>query len=184
MQNALLLALFSFTIFLGTVFEFPIPGTTIMQTGQTIAVLCAGALLGPRLGIASVGLYLLLGALGLPIFSEGGSGVQVFVAPSGGYLAGFAIAAFAMGCWARGGLMRAPLTSLAGMLLGHAIILVCGWLWMSVLMGSHAAYANGIAPFYLGSSVKSALAALLVVCIQHLVPIGGRALWRKGQPTA
>ena len=179
MQNALLLALFSFTIFLGTVFEFSIPGTTIMQTGQTIAVLCAGALLGPQLGSASVGLYLLLGALGLPVFSEGAAGWQVFAGASGGYLVGFAIAAFAMGCWRNGGLMRTPGTCVAGMLLGHSIILVCGWLWMSVLMGSHAAYENGVEPFYLGSSVKSVLAAILVGLIQRMVPIGHRALSLK-----
>lgn len=176
MQNLLLLLLFSVSIFLGTVFEFPIPGTTIMQTGQTIAVLCAGALLGPRLGIASVGLYLLLGAMGLPIFSEGGAGLRVFAGASGGYLVGFALAAYVMGCWRNSGLMRSPGTCVAGMLLGHSIILMCGWLWMSVLMGSHAAYENGVEPFYLGSSVKSVLAGLLVVLIQRMAPIGRRAL--------
>jgi len=170
MQNAVLLVLFSVSIFIGTIFEFPLPGTTIMQTGQTIAVLCAGALLGPLLGAASVGLYLLLGFAGLPVFSEGASGVQVLAGPSGGYLIGFVIAAAAMGLWRNADLMRTPVTTVPGMLLGHCIILVCGWAWMSVLMGTQAAYQNGIAPFYLGSLVKSVLAALLVMAIQQLMP--------------
>jgi len=160
MPNALLLALFSFSIFLGTVFEFAIPGTTIMQTGQTIAVLCAGALLGPRLGAASVGLYILLGVIGVPVFSEGASGLQVLLGASGGYLLGFIVAAAAMGGWRNAGLMRGPFSTVVGMLFGHAIILVCGWLGMTVLMGSHAAYENGVAPFYLGSGVKSVLATV------------------------
>lgn len=179
MQNALLLALFSFAIFLGTVFEFSIPSTILMQTGQTIAVLCAGAILGPRLGVASVGLYLALGAIGLPIFSAGASGLQVFAGPSGGYLLGFVIAVVVMGYWRNRGLMRAPITCVAGMLLGHAIILACGWGWMSTLMGSHEAYEIGVAPFYLGSSVKSVLAAVLVLLVQRTVRGEHRALSLK-----
>ncbi|MFT4863244.1 MAG: biotin transport system substrate-specific component [Pseudohongiellaceae bacterium] len=167
MQSALLVVLFSFSMFLGTIVEFPIPGTTIMQTGQTIAVLCAGALVGVKLGAASVMLYLLFGFLGLPVFSEGASGLQVLAGPSGGYLVGFVAAAAAMGGWRRAGLMRSPIMAMLGMLLGHAIILVCGWLWMTMLIGALAAYTNGIAPFYLGALVKSALAALLVLLIRR-----------------
>ncbi len=167
MQNALLTVLFSFLLFVGTIVEFPIPGTTVMQTGQTIAVLCAGALVGAKLGAASVMLYLLLGFLGLPVFSEGASGLQVLAGPSGGYLVGFVVAAAAMGGWRRAGLLRSPVTATLGMLLGHAIILVCGWLWMTVLIGALAAYTSGVAPFYLGALVKSILAALLVLLIRR-----------------
>jgi biotin transport system substrate-specific component len=169
MQNVLLLALASGCIFLGTVFEFPIPGTTIMQTGQTVAVLCAGALLGPLLGAVSVALYVLLGTLGLPVFSEGASGLQALSGASGGYLMGFIVAACVMGGWRSAGWMRAPIAAVAGMLLGHGIILVCGWLWMSVLVGASAAYENGVAPFYYGALVKSVLAAILVLFIQRAV---------------
>tara|TARA_R110001592_G_scaffold257669_1_gene521289 strand:+ start:40 stop:579 length:540 start_codon:yes stop_codon:yes gene_type:complete len=174
MQNALLLALFSFSIFLGTVFEFPIPGTTIMQTGQTIAVLCAGALLGPLLGAACVALYILLGVMGLPVFSEGASGFAVLQGASGGYLIGFIFAAALLGAWGNAGLLRNPLSTFVGLLLGHAIILVSGWLWMTVLMGSHAAYDNGVAPFYLGSTVKSVLATALLLIIHRILPVRHR----------
>ena len=176
MQNVLLLALFCFCIFLGTVFEFPIPGTSIMQTGQTIAVLCAGALLGPLLGAASVGLYILLGVMGLPVFSEGASGFAVLQGASGGYLIGFMFAAGLVGAWGNAGLLRNPLSMLVGLLLGHAIILVCGWLWMTVLMGSHAAYENGVAPFYLGSTMKSVLATALLLVIHRILPARRRVL--------
>lgn len=176
MQNALLLALFSFAIFLGTVFEFPIPGTTIMQTGQTIAVLCAGALLGPLLGAASVSLYILLGIMGLPVFSEGASGFAVLQGVSGGYLIGFIFAAALMGAWRNVGLLRSPPSMFVGLLLGHAVILVSGWLWMSTLVGSHAAYDNGVAPFYFGSSAKSLLATVLLLVIQRMMPAKHKVL--------
>ncbi len=168
MQNVVPVLLFTVLIYLGTVFEFPIPGTTIMQTGQTIAVLCAGALLGPRSGALSVLLYVLLGAAGLPIFSEGASGLRVLEGASGGYLLGFIVAAATMGAWRDGGLFRNELAAFIGMLIGHAIILVSGWLWMTVLMGSSAAYENGVAPFYLGSIVKSLLSAVLILLLARM----------------
>ncbi len=140
-----------------------------MQTGQTIAVLSAGAIVGVRFGAASVCFYLLLGFAGLPVFSEGASGLQVMAGPSGGYLVGFVVATMAMGGWRSAGLMRSFITAVLGMLLGHAIILICGWFWMALLIGPYDAYANGIEPFYLGSLVKSVLAALLVVLIYHFV---------------
>ena len=175
MQSLLSIPLFTFLIYLGTVFEFPIPGTTIMQTGQTIAVLCAGALLGARQGMSVVLLYIGLGAAGLPVFSEGASGLAVLGGASGGYLVGFILGAGCLG-WCRshasGGSFATSLPRwLLGMLLGHAIILMCGWLWMSHLYGVAEAYANGIAPFYLGSVVKSALAATLVAV---LLPVSHR----------
>ena len=61
MRQLGLVVLFAVFVFTGTIVEFAIPGTTIMQTGQTIAVLCAGALLGPLVGAASVAFYVLCG---------------------------------------------------------------------------------------------------------------------------
>lgn len=171
MQIAIRIPLFTFLVYLGTVFEFPIPGTTIMQTGQTIAVLCAGALLGVRSGVGVVLLYIGLGVAGLPVFSEGASGPQVLVGASGGYLAGFLLGAGFLGWWGRQRSGRGFVGSAVGMLMGHALILGCGWLWMSHLYGAAQAYANGVAPFYLGSVVKSLLAAGL---LSVLLPLSDR----------
>lgn len=62
-------------------------------TLQTFAVLLAGAVLGARRGFLAVLLYVAAGAAGLPIFSGGASGLAVLSGPTGGYLAGFALAA-------------------------------------------------------------------------------------------
>ncbi|MGJ8689530.1 MAG: biotin transporter BioY [Gammaproteobacteria bacterium] len=171
MQKLGTVLLFVLLIYAGTIIEFPIPGTTIMQTGQTIAVLCAGALLGPFLGAASVALYVLIGMLGVPVFSEGASGVAVMTGPSGGYLFGFIIAAAFVGLCKENGWSDRFLTGVVCMLIGHAVILLCGWAWMSTLMGMSAAYDNGIAPFYLGSTVKSLLAMAIVLGTAKIVSL-------------
>lgn len=160
--KALLIPLFTLLIYLGTVFEFAIPGTSLMQTGQTIAVLCAGALLGPLSGMLAVLLYIVLGVLGLPVFSEGAAGFAVLQGASGGYLLGFVLAAGLLGLLRRSSKHRQFTVCALAMLAGHALILVCGWAWMSRQMGMLAAYENGIAPFYLGALVKSLLGAALV----------------------
>ena len=171
MQKLGTVLLFVLLIYAGTIVEFPIPGTTIMQTGQTIAVLCAGALLGPALGAASVALYVLIGMLGVPVFSEGASGLAVLLGPSGGYLLGFIIAAALVGHFKEKGWSDRFLTGALSMLAGHAVILLCGWTWMSTIMGISAAYDNGIAPFYLGSIVKSLLAIAIVLVTSKLVSL-------------
>ena len=136
MQQFGLVILFVLCIYAGTLVEFSIPGTTIMQTGQTIAVLCAGALLGPVLGGLSVSVYVLCGILGLPVFSEGASGLAVLAGPSGGYLVAFIIAAAVLGYLQHSGRCSTFLACFACMYLGHAIILIGGWAWMSTLIGA------------------------------------------------
>ncbi len=169
-QQLGVVCLFAVFIYTGTIVEFAIPGTTILQTGQTIAVLCAGALLGPVFGAASVGLYVISGTLGLPIFSEGASGLAVLAGPSGGYLIGFIAAAAAIGVAKQRGFCGHFLACVGCMLVGHVIILLSGWAWMSTLIGLSEAYANGIAPFYLGSFIKSWLAAALILFVKKAVP--------------
>lgn len=68
-------------------------GGLVPITLQTFGVLLAGAVLGPRRGFLAVVLYLLVGAVGLPVFSGGGAGPGVLAGPSAGYLFGFPLAA-------------------------------------------------------------------------------------------
>ncbi len=76
----------------------PLPGTPVPMTLQPLAVLIVGGLLGPRLGAASLLLYLSLGAAGLPIFTPfGAPGVARLFGPTGGYLLAYPIAAYAVG---------------------------------------------------------------------------------------
>ena len=72
----------------------PLPFTPVPLTLQTFAVLLAGAALGSLRGVASMGLYALMGVVGVPWFAEGSSG---FSSASFGYILGFILAAFIVG---------------------------------------------------------------------------------------
>ncbi|WP_414473087.1 biotin transporter BioY [Microvirga sp. M2] len=141
--------------------QIKVPMWPVPMTMQTFAVLLVGFLYGSRLGAAAVALYLAEGALGLPVFTAGGGAAQ-FAGPTGGYLAGFLVAAALAGRFAEAGWSRSvPLTSI-GMLLGSAVITAFGFAWLSVLFGPQKAFMAGVAPFLAGDAVKAALAACLL----------------------
>lgn len=94
-SQAVWIALFAAATALGARVE--IPNTPVPYTLQTLFVLLAGALLGPRNGAISQVLYLAVGALGLPVFSLGGFGLAKLIGPTGGYLLAFPVAAASVG---------------------------------------------------------------------------------------
>src|SRR3989338_746953 len=78
-------------------FKIPLGFTPVPITLQTLVVLLSGAMLGPYYGALSMLLYITVGALGLPVFAGGGSGIGALLGPTGGYLFSYFIAAFAIG---------------------------------------------------------------------------------------
>ena len=78
-------------------FEIPLPFTPVPITLQTLVVLLSGAMLGSYYGALSMLLYIAVGALGLPVFAGGASGIGVLLGPTGGYLFSYPVAAFAIG---------------------------------------------------------------------------------------
>jgi biotin transport system substrate-specific component len=140
----------------------PLPGTPVPMTLQPLAVLLVGGLLGPRRGAASLALYLLLGAAGLPVFTPfGAPGLLRLFGPTGGYLLAFPFAA-ALAGWAsarRAGWPGAIAGPAAGMLAIHA----GGLAQLLVLTGSaRAALAAGAIPFVVGDTLKVVVAAVLL----------------------
>jgi biotin transport system substrate-specific component len=159
-RSVALVFAFSLLVALAAQVAVPLPWTPVPVTGQTFAVLLAGALLGSRLGALALVAYLAEGAVGLPFFSGGGGGAQFLVGPTAGYLLAFPVAAFVTGHLAERGWDRRILTTAAAMALGSLVILAGGWSWLAVLTGSAArAFALGVAPFVVGDVVKIALAA-------------------------
>ncbi|QPQ55129.1 biotin transporter BioY [Allosphingosinicella flava] len=141
------------------------PVEPVPFTLQTLAVILAGMLLGWRLGLVTVLAWLAAGAAGLPVFSGGSGGWQKFLSETGGYLAGFPIAAAVTG-WLgeRGWGGRKPFHAFAAAMIGHALCLLPGALWLSTFVGRNDAIAQGLLPFLPGAILKS-IAAVLVLML-------------------
>ncbi|MEE9319753.1 MAG: biotin transporter BioY [Granulosicoccus sp.] len=140
---------------------FPVP-----MTLQTLVVLCLGMALGPVLGALTVIAYLVEGAIGLPVFAgtpEKGIGLAYMLGTTGGYLVGFVLAASVTGFLAQRRWDRNVLTTVAAMLIGNAVIYVCGLVWLGALVGwDKPVLAWGMTPFLLGDLAKVAIAAALM----------------------
>ncbi|MEM0906418.1 MAG: biotin transporter BioY [Pseudomonadota bacterium] len=141
--------------------KIQVPFYPVPMTMQTFVVLVIGMAYGWRLGGITVLAYLAQGAAGLPVFATGG-GIAYFAGPTAGYLVGFVLAAVAVGFLAQRHWDRSVLTTLAAMVLGTAIIFVCGAFWLAQLAGIEVAIAQGVAPFLYGAAFKIALAAAVL----------------------
>ncbi len=142
--------------------RIPLPVTPVPITLQTFFVLLAGAALGRRLGALSTSVYLLLGTLGLPVFTG------LWLGPTTGYLVGFVAAAWVIGFLSRC-LPQHPMAAiLPAMVAGTAVIYLCGagWLAFGMGLGIEKALAVGVLPFLPGDAVKL-LAAAAVVRARH-----------------
>jgi biotin transport system substrate-specific component len=150
--------------------KIPLPFTPVPLTGQTFGVLLVGATLGSKRGAASMALYIALGALGLPFFAGGTSGLAYLSGATLGYLVGFVMAAYVVGLLAERGLERSVRTSLIPFLVGTIIIYVCGVAWLTILLGSLSkAVVAGVIPFLIGDAIKLIAAALVLPGAWRLV---------------
>lgn len=139
-----------------------VPFWPVPMTMQTYAALVLGMALGPRLGATTVLLYLAQGAVGLPVFSgtpERGLGLAYMAGPTGGYLLGFAVAAWVVGTLGRVGWDRALGRAALAMALGTVIIFAFGLAWLSALIGFEKAIELGLMPFLPAAALKLALGA-------------------------
>ena len=140
-----------------------LPFSPVPVTGQTLAVLLVGALLGSRRGSLAVLTYVVQGLAGLPVFAGGAFGLARLLGPTGGYLVGFVAAAFLVGLLAERGWDRRVSTTAAAMTLGNLVIYATGALWLAAFVGGlDQALAMGVAPFILGDLLKIGAAALLL----------------------
>ena len=140
----------------------PLPFTPVPITGQTLAVLLVGMLLGSRKGALSVVTYLAEGAMGLPFFAAGKAGASFLTGTTGGYLMGFVLAAFVVGWLAEKGWDRNIRQTTLAMILGTSIIFAAGVTWLSMIVGFQHAVVLGLLPFLGGAVVKIILASVLL----------------------
>jgi biotin transport system substrate-specific component len=143
---------------------FPVPFTL-----QVLAVILSGLLLGPRYGALAQAIYVLVGAVGVPVFSEFRGGLGHLLGPTGGYLVAYpiaaAIAGLAAGAARSASRRRAMLTSFLWGCVGLVVIYVFGATWLSVVtdLPFAAALAQGVLIFVPFDVIKVGLAALVAV---------------------
>ena len=134
----------------------PLGFTPIPVTMQTFAVLLLGLLFSPGAAFACLALYLVEGALGLPVFSpHGPGGIAQLLGPSGGYLLSYPLAAGLASLIYRRG-QRRFVAALAAAGLASILILAAGATWLGLLghMRFSLVFAQSIAPFLPGDAVK------------------------------
>lgn len=147
-----------------------IPTSPVPFTGQTFAVLLVGGALGFRRAALSLSLYLLLGAIGLPVFSRGGHGTEFLMGATGGYIVGFIVAAAVVGRLAELGWDRHIVGAVAAMLIGNLVIYLVGVPWLAAALPAtyastrlETAVAFGLTPFLIVDGLKLLLAAVAFI---------------------
>jgi biotin transport system substrate-specific component len=150
--------------------SIPLPFTPVPITGQTFAVVLAGASLGAVRGTASLSLYLAVGLLGAPVYADGAHGWDVVSGATGGYLVGFILAAGLTGWLAERRWDRRFSSALAAMLTGNVVIYLVGLPWLAVVLdtGLEKTLELGLYPFVPGDMLKLYLAGALLPAAWHL----------------
>lgn len=159
-----LTALFAALIAAGTFVSIPLPFSPVPIVLQNLFALLAGLVLGPVLGVAAAELYLIAGLIGAPVFAGASGGLARLLGPTGGFLVGYALAAFIAGLIAglpvpgkKIPLWRIILAAAAGLL----VVYVPGVAWLKISTGRTwaAALAGGFVPFIPGDAIKGCIAA-------------------------
>jgi biotin transport system substrate-specific component len=151
-------------------------GFGVPITFQTLAVMLTGLVLGPARGFAAVGLYTLLGLAGLPIFSQGRSGLGILAGPSAGYIIAFPIAAGVVGWLATVVIKRTTKARALWFFLSAtvtSIVVVHSLGIVGIALNSKATLEQAFLSdliFYPGDIIKNVLAAVIAVALHRAFP--------------
>jgi biotin transport system substrate-specific component len=167
------------SLFVAAAAQITVPMWPVPMTLQTLAVLLVGGAYGARLGAATLGLYALEGAIGLPFFAGGKSGIAdgkldyFLPASSMGYVVGFILAAWLVGTLIESGWGSSLLKSVLATLAGAVVLYVPGLIWLGIWAtktqgmdasaATQAALSWGLYPFIPGDIVKAMIAGLVPV---------------------
>jgi biotin transport system substrate-specific component len=165
LTEAILLAAGVLLVAVSAQVTFHLPNTPVPISGQTFAVLLVGSAYGATRGFSTIALYLLVGIVGLPVFSSGSSGWEQVSGATGGYLVGMLVAAGLVGMLAERGLDRRLSTAVTSMLTGNVVIYVFGLAWLYHELPNatlESTLAAGLYPFVVGDLLKTYLAGALL----------------------
>ena len=139
---------------------FPVP-----MTLQTLAIFAIAAAYGRNLAVATMVLYLAEGLVGIPVFAGAVAGPAYMMGSTGGYLAGFVVAAAIIGWAADKGWSTNAIKMAGAMIVADIVIFGLGFAWLSQLIGAEKAFTFGVVPFVLGDLVKIALASSVIAAL-------------------
>lgn len=171
LQALILAGFFAAIIGILSQFTITIPFSLVPLTLQTFAIGLAVTILGMRAGTYAVLTYLLMGAIGIPVFAGASSGFAVIFGPTGGYLVGFLFNALVTGRIiekTRFNYLWAVIANLAGAL----VTLAFGAIWLKIAGGLtwQTAFASGFLTFIIPGIIKAAAASYLGVLIGRRLP--------------
>mgnify|MGYP001850895291 CR=1 FL=1 len=172
-KNLMMCSLFVALTAAGAFIKIPVP--VVPFTLQFLFTMMAGLLLGGRLGAVSVGVYILLGLLGVPIFAEGG-GLSYVLNPSFGYLLGFAAASYVTGTIANKGAKPGYRRLLFANFSGLAIVYAFGMVYYYLICSLYLGNPIGLWPLFLYCFIL-AVPGDIVLCIlgaflgKRLIPV-------------
>jgi len=173
LYDSVLVVLFSAFVALSARIAIPLPFTEVPLTGQTLAVLLTGGVLGSRRGALALLLYLVEGAIGLPVFAPSAAlppGIGRLLGPTGGYLLSFPLVVGIVGLLAERGWDRRLGPAALAMLAGNLLIYLVAVPWLALFTGSlWLALAKGMLPFIPGDLLKIAIAAVALPSAWTLV---------------
>ncbi len=160
-RNLILSGLFAAIVALLAQLSIPLPFSPVPLTGQTFGVFLAGSILGARWSALSFFVYILLGAVGLPVFHNFQGGLHIVLGPTGGYLWGFILGGYLLGKIGQRG--DSYINMAAGMLICLMVIYTTGVMWLSFVSGLPISQALliGVLPFIPLDLIKLAAAAAL-----------------------
>ena len=160
-QMVLIALMTAVTCVLGPL-SIPLPFSPVPISLTNFAIFLAIFVLGMKSGTISFIIYLLLGAIGVPVFSSFRGGLQVLAGPTGGYLIGFIFLALIMG-FALEHFDRKLVPTIIGMIIGMAVCYAFGTVWLAKLLSLSLkeGLMMGVIPYLPGDAAKIIIAAIV-----------------------
>ena len=160
-QMVLIALMTAVTCVLGPL-TIPLPFSPVPISLTNFAIFLAIFVLGMKSGTISFIIYLLLGAIGVPVFSSFRGGLQVLAGPTGGYLIGFIFLALIMG-FALDHFDRKLVPTIIGMIIGMAVCYAFGTVWLAKLLSLSfkEGLMMGVIPYLAGDAAKIIIAAIV-----------------------
>ena len=148
-----------------------IPMVPIPITLQTLGVFITASILGAKLGTVSIIIYILLGAVGLPVFSNFTGGFGILLSPTGGFIIGFIFTALTIGIITS--FKNSILTNTLAMLLGLLLCYLFGTVWYCIYANVDfiTAVLVCVVPFLFGDAIKIIVASILVTKLKKHIKI-------------